>query len=373
MADITVVRTVSGGLDAIAAPATDDAFFDELLYNRRYSLLFEGHRWVDLRRFDRLLDLKGPRGPGDKIFDVAPFDEDECVQRGYATGGVRDTPRDSHYLVALAGGLNRVVGAGVAFGAGCQRGPSLSAPLPVFRSNTGSTTQEALCTMQCQGCRYHDCACLSWTATTRLRRSVHLRLLPLEKLVDIGSVVNTGETPQWFPDGSAILFATSLGRSGLMAIGLRRRVPAVDSNNACRCRPFPGGVAVPISHRTVDGSRTYRMRRDFPRSGCFQPRTAGETQLTANGARINSFSWSPDGRWIAYAGDRYGNYDVWKVSVPGGRRTTPDVGRSLRGLPVVDAGLEAYSLRHARLPLGRSRCCRDHGRWKQSSDRASGP
>ncbi len=41
--------------------------------------------------------------------------------------------------------------------------------------------------------------------------------LPLENLVDIGSVVNTGETPQWFPDGSAILFASSLGRSGLMA------------------------------------------------------------------------------------------------------------------------------------------------------------
>jgi dipeptidyl aminopeptidase/acylaminoacyl peptidase len=53
-----------------------------------------------------------------------------------------------------------------------------------------------------------------------------------------------------------------------------------------------------------------------------------EIQLTKHGARINAFSWSPDGRWIAFSGDRFGNYDVWKVSVPGGeeyRLTSEDL------------------------------------------------
>ena len=34
--------------------AIGPAFLDELLYNRRWSLLFEGHRWIDHRRFGRL-------------------------------------------------------------------------------------------------------------------------------------------------------------------------------------------------------------------------------------------------------------------------------------------------------------------------------
>jgi starch-binding outer membrane protein, SusD/RagB family len=55
--DLNVVRAAAGlaalppGLDAMEVE-------DEILYNRRYSLLFEGgHRWIDLRRFDRLDEL----------------------------------------------------------------------------------------------------------------------------------------------------------------------------------------------------------------------------------------------------------------------------------------------------------------------------
>ena len=58
-ADLDIVRTVSGGLQPLPATVdTADEVEDELLYNRRYSLLFEGgHRWIDLRRFDRLDEL----------------------------------------------------------------------------------------------------------------------------------------------------------------------------------------------------------------------------------------------------------------------------------------------------------------------------
>src|SRR6185503_3279579 len=82
LADINTVRTTSGGLPALGAIASNAAFDDELLYNRRYSLLFEyGHRWVDLRRFNRLTDLKGPRGAGDLVFDKVPLPQSECDQR----------------------------------------------------------------------------------------------------------------------------------------------------------------------------------------------------------------------------------------------------------------------------------------------------
>ncbi len=82
LADLNTVRTVSGGLAAIGAWPGDPAFENELLYNRKYSLMLEyGHRWVDLRRFGRLTDLTGPRGPGDLVFDKVPLPQTECDQR----------------------------------------------------------------------------------------------------------------------------------------------------------------------------------------------------------------------------------------------------------------------------------------------------
>jgi hypothetical protein len=85
LTDINLIRTTSGGLDPIA-PATwaglsDDQQLDELLYNKRYSLLFEGgHRWVDMRRYGRLdqlpLDL-----PTHVVHARFPFPVFECDAR----------------------------------------------------------------------------------------------------------------------------------------------------------------------------------------------------------------------------------------------------------------------------------------------------
>jgi hypothetical protein len=94
LADINLVRTVSGGLEPIALATwqamTREQRITELLYNRRYSLLWEwGHRWVDMRRFGRLDQLVGPRGAGDRIFDRVPFPEDECIMREYGPEGCK--------------------------------------------------------------------------------------------------------------------------------------------------------------------------------------------------------------------------------------------------------------------------------------------
>src|SRR6266576_5153887 len=61
--DLASVRTNSGSTNggtsavAFAAPATNDEFVSELLLQRTLSLLEEGHRWVDYRRFGRLAVL----------------------------------------------------------------------------------------------------------------------------------------------------------------------------------------------------------------------------------------------------------------------------------------------------------------------------
>lgn len=57
LADLNLVRTTSGSLPLLVAPPNETAFVTALLYERRYSLLFEGHRWIDARRFGRITDL----------------------------------------------------------------------------------------------------------------------------------------------------------------------------------------------------------------------------------------------------------------------------------------------------------------------------
>ncbi|MEO7729999.1 MAG: RagB/SusD family nutrient uptake outer membrane protein [Kofleriaceae bacterium] len=58
IAELNIVRERAGGLDPLTGEPSDATFIDELLYERRYSLLFEGgHRWIDLRRFGRLPSL----------------------------------------------------------------------------------------------------------------------------------------------------------------------------------------------------------------------------------------------------------------------------------------------------------------------------
>jgi starch-binding outer membrane protein, SusD/RagB family len=86
--DIDLVRTVSGGLPALGALATPEAAIDELLYNRLFSLLYEGgHRWIDLRRYGRLAispagDLPISRAGGpESVFQTFPIPRDEVLAR----------------------------------------------------------------------------------------------------------------------------------------------------------------------------------------------------------------------------------------------------------------------------------------------------
>ena len=82
IADINAVRSISGGLGAssVTTGSTDAAFIQALLYERRFSLMLEGMRWVDYRRFNLLNTL--PKDlPTHFIAIVEPIPLAECDAR----------------------------------------------------------------------------------------------------------------------------------------------------------------------------------------------------------------------------------------------------------------------------------------------------
>lgn len=82
--DLNEIRQESGNLPPYAGALTQPALINELLYNRRYSLLFEGHRWIDLRRYNLLATVSQDAtslGPA-RRFSRFPFPSNECLARG---------------------------------------------------------------------------------------------------------------------------------------------------------------------------------------------------------------------------------------------------------------------------------------------------
>ncbi len=62
----------SAGLDDYDGDSSEASLIDEMLMQRRYSLFAEGHRWLDVRRYDRLGELPTDR-EGDDVFEQFPI------------------------------------------------------------------------------------------------------------------------------------------------------------------------------------------------------------------------------------------------------------------------------------------------------------
>lgn len=91
IADINQVRTNSGGLPptTLTVASTDDAVLMGILYEKRYSTMMEGNRWVDMRRYNKLnlLPLDIPSGPNKSfVAKVGPIPQAECLVRAKSTG-----------------------------------------------------------------------------------------------------------------------------------------------------------------------------------------------------------------------------------------------------------------------------------------------
>jgi hypothetical protein len=67
---LNIIRNAAG-LSDYSGAMTQGALIDEMLKQRRYSLFGEGHRWVDMRRYDRLGTLPIDR-PDDDVWVKYP-------------------------------------------------------------------------------------------------------------------------------------------------------------------------------------------------------------------------------------------------------------------------------------------------------------
>jgi len=85
LTDLNYIRANAGLLPPITALASATEAVDALLYERRYSLLWEGHRWFDIRRYNRInalpLDI-----PTHFRVRVMPVPQAECLARGLVIG-----------------------------------------------------------------------------------------------------------------------------------------------------------------------------------------------------------------------------------------------------------------------------------------------
>lgn len=68
---LNVIRKGHGLADYSGA-VTKPALINEMLKQRRFSLFYEGHRWIDLRRYNRLSDLPIDR-PADDVWSEFPL------------------------------------------------------------------------------------------------------------------------------------------------------------------------------------------------------------------------------------------------------------------------------------------------------------
>jgi hypothetical protein len=84
--DVNVVRERSGGLARITSLPTSAALLDEILYNKRYSLLWEGgFTYLDAFQYDKLREL--PRAlTTHTVFNRLNWPSSECLQRAMTTG-----------------------------------------------------------------------------------------------------------------------------------------------------------------------------------------------------------------------------------------------------------------------------------------------
>ena len=71
---VTAINRIRNGhnLPNYSGAVTQAALIDEMLKQRRYSLFFEGHRWIDMRRYNRLATLPVDRA-GDDVWSAFPI------------------------------------------------------------------------------------------------------------------------------------------------------------------------------------------------------------------------------------------------------------------------------------------------------------
>ncbi len=143
--------------------------------------------------------------------------------------------------------------------------------------------------------------------------------LTIDQILAIRSSVGP-ELPQWWADGTQIAFVSGLGgETELWSVG-------ADGGFPTRLTAGMGGVR-------FLGSRVPRVSPDSKwiaylseKTGAAEvwlwPTDGGPSrQLTRLGNNINAVSWAPDSQSVVLDCNRYGAFDIYRVSVPDGKTT----------------------------------------------------
>ncbi len=142
--------------------------------------------------------------------------------------------------------------------------------------------------------------------------------LSAEQLLSLSSVVGGATEPVWSPDGSQIAFLGAFGGpSGIWVISPTGGSPRLIVRN------------IPVNGMGYGQQPTWSPKGDYlayvstkagdsPEIWLWNAHTGADLQLTHMGGGLYSLSWSPDGTRIAFSDGRYGNQDIYTVTVPGG-------------------------------------------------------
>lgn len=130
----------------------------------------------------------------------------------------------------------------------------------------------------------------------------------------------TGSHPVWTPDGKYIIYGTSQGIFSVRADGGGKPQPLTHSNEA----QFPTSISRDskrlafFQYEPQGGSNFWTVTVE--RNGEVLKASNPEVFLQ-NSAGTRDASFSPDGRWLAYASNESGNYQVYVRAFPdkGGR------------------------------------------------------
>ena len=118
------------------------------------------------------------------------------------------------------------------------------------------------------------------------------------------------EAPNWSVDGKHLLFNSAGKLYTIPASGGSPQM--LNSDFADNCNNDHGysadGTLLAISHSPKDQSLIYTL-----------PATGGTTKLVTKKGPSYWHGWSPDGKYLVYCAQRNGDYDVYRISVNGGR------------------------------------------------------
>ncbi len=146
------------------------------------------------------------------------------------------------------------------------------------------------------------------------------------ELVDMQAAVGGSHSPKWSPDGATITFVSGANLAGvdtgdgtLATLTEDLSLSGVGSLGAPQPLWSPDGRWVAYTSDKSGAPEIWLWSAEDGEAAAQRGvKVSIDLQLTRLAARANGLAWSPDGAWIAFAGDRFGNMDIWKVSVPGG-------------------------------------------------------